>query len=145
MDQEQLVLVKWSLLPEVMQKTLEAKKLLETQEVKTVNEAVQRVGLSRSAFYKYKDGLFPVNTVREEIVTLSMYLTHRSGVLSGVLSTMAAYGGNVLTIHQTIPLQGIAHVVISLEMTRPEYTVSDLLTAIRRLDGVRDAQLVGRG
>jgi chorismate mutase len=145
MDQEQFVLVKWSILPEAMQKTLQAKKLLETQEAKTVHEAVQRVGLSRSAFYKYKDGLFPVNTPREEIITLSMHLTHRSGVLSGVLSTTAAFGGNILTIHQTIPLQGIAHVVISLEMTRPEYTISDLLAEIRRLDGVHDAQMIGRG
>lgn len=145
MDQEQFVLIKWSILPEAMQKTLQAKKLLETQEAKTVHEAVQRVGLSRSAFYKYKDGLFPVNTPREEIITLSMHLTHRSGVLSGVLSTTAAFGGNILTIHQTIPLQGIAHVVISLEMTRPEYTISDLLAEIRRLDGVHDAQMIGRG
>ena len=145
MDREQLVLVKWSFLPEVMQKTLQAKQLLATQEAKTVNEAVQRVGISRSAFYKYKDGLFPVNTPREEIITLSMHLTHRAGVLSNVLSAMAACGGNVLTIHQTIPLQGIAHVVISLEMTRPEHTISDVLAAIRRLDGVHNVQMIGRG
>lgn len=145
MAQEEFVLVKWSFLPEAMQKTLQAKQLLATREAKTVYEAVRRVGLSRSAFYKYKDGLFPVNTPREEIVTLSMHLRHRSGVLSNVLSATAAFGGNVLTIHQTIPLQGIAHVVISLEMTRPEYTVSDLLTEIQHLDGVQQVQLIGRG
>ncbi|MFO7263020.1 MAG: ACT domain-containing protein [Bacillaceae bacterium G1] len=145
MDQEQFVLVKWSSLPEVMQKTLLAKQLLETEEAKTVHEAVQKVGLSRSAFYKYKDSLFPVNTPREEIFTLSMHLTHRSGVLSSVLSAMAAFGGNILTIHQTIPLQGIAHVVISLEMTQPEHTITDLLAELRKLAGVHNVQLIGRG
>ena len=146
MDQEQYVLVKWSILPEAMQKTIEAKKLLETQQVKTILEAVQRVGLSRSAFYKYKDSIYPVSALaREEIVTLSMNLAHRSGVLSSVLSTAAVHGGNVLTIHQTIPLQGMANVVITLEMTRPEVGVSELLAEIRRLDGVQHVQLIGRG
>jgi chorismate mutase len=80
--------------------------MLESGEVDTVNEAVERVGLSRSAFYKYKDGIFPFNSMMNEtIMTITFSLEHTSGLLSKVLTYMADQGGNVLTINQTIPLR----------------------------------------
>ncbi|OGX68557.1 MAG: hypothetical protein A2189_06035, partial [Paenibacillus sp. RIFOXYA1_FULL_44_5] len=113
---ERYYLVREDILPEAVLKTMQAKELLARGEVKTVHDAVERVGLSRSAFYKYKDGIFPLTKMeRETIVTISMDLEHRSGVLSKVLSKIAELNGNVLTIHQSIPLQGMANVVLSVD------------------------------
>lgn len=112
-------LVREDILPESLLKTIEAKRLLEGGKVQTIHEAVEKVGLSRSAFYKYKDGIFSLDRFdQEQIVTISMDLEHRSGILSQVLALIAEYSGNVLTINQSIPLQGKANVVISMDTSR---------------------------
>lgn len=139
-------LVKGELLPEAIQKTVEAKQLLAKGEVRTVQEAVERVGLSRSSFYKYKDGIFPFNAmVKSKIVTISLTLEHRSGVLSQVLRYLADHGGNVLTIHQTIPLQGVANVTMSVDTVYLNTDVTRLIDGLQELDGVSRAMLVGSG
>lgn len=105
-------------------------------DAKTVHEAVEQVGMSRSAFYKYKDGIHMINQLeRERIVTISMDMEHRSGMLSKVLSLVAGFGGNVLTINQSIPLQGIANVVISVEVSRISEELGDLLESLRDCAG----------
>src|SRR6476620_10828926 len=117
-EQERYYLIREDILPEGVLKTVQAKELLARGEVKTIHDAVEQVGLSRSAFYKYKDGIHPLSKLdRERIITISMDLEHRSGILSRVLALIANLDGNVLTIHQTIPLQGMANVVISLEIS----------------------------
>ncbi|WP_281891117.1 ACT domain-containing protein [Paenibacillus sp. YYML68] len=139
-------LVREDMLPEALVKTVQAKSLLARGDVKTIHEAVEQVELSRSAFYKYKDGIFPLSKLeRDRIVTISLDLEHRSGILSKVLSLIAGLEGNVLTIHQTIPLQGIAGVVISVEMTRMDMDVSTLLDRLRGMDGVSRAIVTGQG
>lgn len=139
-------LIHETMLPEAALKTLQVKQLLEQGEVKTVNEAVERVGLSRSAFYKYKDGIFALERLeREKIVTISMNLQHRSGILSQVLAIVASYAGNVLTINQSIPLQGMANVVISVEMPAIDHNVTALLEALRQVDGLGRVQMIGQG
>lgn len=143
---ERYYLVREDILPEALMKTIQAKALLARGEVKTVHEAVEKVGLSRSAFYKYKDGIFPLSKLeRERIVTISMDLEHRSGILSRVLALIADLEGNVLTIHQTIPLQGVANVVISVETSMMGETASTLLDTLRRQDGVTRVALTGQG
>jgi chorismate mutase len=127
-------------------KTVHAKELLARGEVKTIHDAVEQVELSRSAFYKYKDGIYPLSKLeRERIVTISMDLEHRSGILSRVLAMIADLEGNVLTIHQTIPLQGLANVVISVETSLMSENVAFLLNKLRSQDGVTRAHLVGQG
>jgi chorismate mutase len=139
-------LVRVDILPDAIRKTLEAKRLLETGEVARVQEAVERVGLSRSSFYKYRDGVFPFNAmVREKIVTIAMILEHRSGVLSGVLGFLATTGANVLTIHQSIPLQGEATVSMSVDTTQMERDVQDVIRELEEHPGVRRAVIVGAG
>lgn len=139
-------LIREDILPEAVVKTAEAKKLLETNEAQTINEAVEKVGLSRSAFYKYKDGIFPFDTVtREKMITVSMDLEHRSGVLSGVLKFVADKGGNILTINQTIPLQGMANVALSIEVGSLLVSIPNFLDELRALEGVKRALIVGRG
>lgn len=144
--EEKYYLVRDQILPEAILKTVEAKQLLDSREAETVHEAVEKVGLSRSAYYKYKDGIFPFNAMaREVIITISLTLEHRSGVLSKVLSFIASKGGNILTINQTIPLQGIAHVSMSIDTAALGLSTDDFLNEVDELDGVVKAMIVGRG
>lgn len=143
---ERYVVVREDILPEAIVKTIRAKEMLRRGEAATVHEATERIGLSRSAFYKYKDGVHMLNQFeRERIVTISMDLEHRSGVLSKVLGLVAGSEGNVLTIHQSIPLQEMANVVISVETSRMDVELAELVEAIRRQDGVRQASVIGQG
>ncbi|WP_243633345.1 ACT domain-containing protein [Paenibacillus xerothermodurans] len=145
-EHENYYLVREDILPEALLKTVQAKELLARGEVKTIFDAVEQVGLSRSAFYKYKEGIFSLSKLdRERIVTISMDLQHRSGILSRVLAMIAGLEGNVLTIHQTIPLQGVANVVISVETSRMDDSVAALLERLREQDGVSRAALVAQG
>lgn len=138
--------VREDLLPEGILKTEMVKELLRRGEAATVHEAAERVGLSRSAFYKYKDGVYALDrSSPERMITLSLDLEHRSGVLSRVLGALADGGGNVLTISQSIPLRGLANVVISLDMTSAETAPGVLVERLRTLDGVRNVAVVGQG
>jgi chorismate mutase len=142
---ERYFVVREDLLPEGILKTEQAKELLRRGEVATIHEAAERVGLSRSAFYKYKDGVYLLENVsRDRITTLSMDLEHRSGVLSKVLGMLAASEGNVLTISQSIPLQGMANVVISMDTSLIHGALPELLGKLRSLDGVKRVTIVGR-
>jgi chorismate mutase len=143
---ERYYLVREDILPEAILKTMQVKKLLSAGDVKTVHEAVEQVGLSRSAFYKYKDGIHLINHLeRERIVTISIDLVHRAGMLSKVLSLVASLGGNVLTMHQSIPLQGVANVVISVEISRINEELGDMLEGIKGVPGVKRVHMIGQG
>jgi chorismate mutase len=142
---ERYYVVREDLLPEGILKTEQAKELLRRGEASTIHDAAERVGLSRSAFYKYKDGVYPLEQAsRDRIATFSMDLEHRSGVLSKVLGMLAAGEGNVLTISQSIPLQGMANVVVSLDTSLINGVLPELLEKLRSLDGVKRATIVGR-
>ena len=124
------LIVSKDILPEAILKTALAKEYLAKGDVATVNDAVEMVGLSRSAYYKYKDGVFPFyEASKEKIITLSLTLENRAGVLSNVLNKIASFRANILTINQGIPLQGIANVNISVENTdltdTPESLIAD--------------------
>ncbi|TFE30712.1 ACT domain-containing protein [Cohnella luojiensis] len=142
---ERYYVVREDLLPEGILKTEQAKELLRRGEAGTIHEAAERVGLSRSAYYKYKDGVYSLEQAsRESIATLSMDLEHRSGVLSKVLGLLAASEGNVLTISQSIPLQGMANVVVSIDTSVINGALPELLEKLRSLDGVKRTTVVGR-
>lgn len=138
------LLVRQDAVPEVLVKTLEAKELLASGECRTVREAVQRVGISRSAFYKYRDGVERVGMPEQErvVATLSLLLTHRAGVLSRVLQLIAAAAGNIRTINQSAPVKGAAPVLITFEMAALTVSLNDLLTRLQQLDGVVKAELI---
>ncbi|MGQ3481185.1 ACT domain-containing protein [Paenibacillus sp. TY11] len=143
---ERYYLVREDILPEAIVKTIQVKLLLASGDVKTVHDAVEQVGLSRSAFYKYKDGIHLVNQLeRERIVNISIDLEHQSGMLSRVLGRVADFGGNVLTIQQSIPLQGRANVVISVEMSRLSEELGVLLEGLEAISGVKRVRLIGQG
>jgi chorismate mutase len=107
---------------------------------------VQQVDLSRSAYYKYRDTVFPFSTiVKERLVTLFFHLEDRSGTLSKLLSVVATSGCNVLTIHQTIPLQGRANVTLSLNTTEISTDIDELLSELRKLEFVEKVEVLGTG
>jgi chorismate mutase len=139
-------MIREDMLPEVFMKTLKVKDLLAKGEVTTVHEAAEHVGISRSAYYKYKDAIFPLHRMdRERMISISIDMEHRSGVLSKVLSLVASREGNVLTIHQTIPLQGMANVSLSIEMNPAAESIQALIEAIRSVEGVRRTLMIGQG
>ncbi|RJE91034.1 ACT domain-containing protein [Paenibacillus sp. 1011MAR3C5] len=138
--------VREDILPEAIQKTILVKTLLSNGSAATVHEAVERAGLSRSAFYKYKDGVYELNEIAQErIITVSMDLEHRAGVLSSVLALVASQEGNVLTMNQSIPLQGFANVVLSIDVSQVAGDATELIELLRRQSGVRKASIIGRG
>ncbi len=139
-------LVREDVLPEAMKKTLEAKEMIERGKAESVWDAVHRVDLSRSAFYKYRDTVFPFHTVvSERIITLFFHLEDRSGTLSHLLGIVAASGCNVLSIHQSIPLQGRANVTLSLNISEMTTGMDDLLTDLRQLEFVDKVEVLGSG
>jgi chorismate mutase len=143
---DQFYLVREDMLSEAMLKTVEAKRLLESSSAQTINEAVNHVELSRSAFYKYKDGIFPFHTmVKEKIITLTIHLEDQSGSLSRLLSMVARTGANVLTINQTIPLQGKATITLTIETAAMTSDVTALLDQMQELEAVQRVEIVGSG
>ena len=139
-------LVREDVLPEAMQKTLDAKELIQRGKADSVWEAVQKVDLSRSAFYKYRDTVFPFHTiVKEKIITLFFHLQDRSGTLSNLLTVVANSGCNVLTIHQTIPIQGRANVTLSLNVSSMNTDLDGLLSELKKLEFVDKVEVLGSG
>lgn len=130
-------IVEASAMPEIFRKVAEAKRLLETGEETTVNGAARAVGISRSAFYKYKDAVRPFNDMLNgRIVTFQIMMKDEPGVLSAVLNIFARTGGNILTINQGIPVSGCAAVTIGAETSGLEEPVEDLMNRVAAQEGV---------
>ena len=124
-------------LPEVFIKVAEAKRMMQTGEADTVGDATKRAGISRSAFYKYKDSVQPFNDMKaEHIITFYGMLKDNTGVLSHVLGLFASSGANILTINQSIPTNGCAAVTISAETSGMEQTLESLIAAASSVEGV---------
>lgn len=139
-------LVREDVLTDAMQKTLEAKRLLESGEVSSIWEAVKKVDLSRSAFYKYRDAVFPFHSiVKERILTIFIQLQDQKGTLAKLLEIITIARCNVLTIHQTIPIQGRANVTLSLDVTSMEIGLEELINRINKLESVESAEVISSG
>lgn len=136
--------VKEKAVPEVLLKVLEAKRLMEKKEL-TVQEATERVGISRSSFYKYKDDIFPFHdNAKGKTITFILQMDDEPGLLSGVLKTIARFHGNVLTIHQSIPLNGVATLTISVDIARELGDAAAMMASIEKKDGVHYFKILGR-
>ena len=130
-------IVESTVLPEIYLKVAQAKRLLETGQEQTVNAAAQRAGISRSAFYKYKDAIRPFeDMLHGRIVTIQILLRNEPGALSSVLNLLADRGGNVLTINQAIPGGGAAAVTVGLETSGLSAGLEELLSVLRQRPGV---------
>lgn len=125
--------VKQKAIPEVLLKVVEAKRLLESEKVLTIQEAVDAVGISRSSFYKYKDDIFPFHdNFQGTTITLTFQMDDEPGILSDVLKIIAEYRANILTIHQSIPINGIASLTLSIQVLQ---TTGDISRMIEQLEG----------
>lgn len=140
---KQYVLADISVLPEVFPRVLRAKKLLRSGEAATVHDAVRLTGLSRSAFYKYKDHIFPFSEM-QGILMVYFELMDVPGTLSEILGILAKAGCNILTINQTIPIHGVASITITLQTEAMQMEFEELMEALRKPEGVRSMHVLGK-
>ncbi len=144
MDDPKYLIVETGALPDIYIKVIRAKEMLELGEVSTVNEAVERTGISRSAFYKYRDAVRPFRELYgDQIATFQFSLRDQPGVLSSVLNIFARNGGNILTINQGLSVNGRAVATISAETSQLVAGVDDLLEKLDAVDGVLSSQIIG--
>ena len=133
------------ILPGAIKKTIRVKEMLKRGEARTINEAVEKMSLSRSAYYKYKDYVFPFyEASQNKLITLTFFLENKKGVLSSILNMNSDASGNVLTIHQGIPLQGVANTTISIETDKLSTNLEALLEKLRSLGGVKKLEILGQ-
>ena len=126
--------VKQKAIPEVLLKVVEAKRLLESEKVLTIQEAVDTVGISRSSFYKYKDDIFPFHDNSQgTTITLTFQMDDEPGILSDVLKIIAEYRANILTIHQSIPINGIASLTLSIQVLQTTGDISRMIEPLLSL------------
>jgi len=143
--QKRFYLVREDILPESILKTALAKEMLASGEVEGIMEAVERLGMARSTFYKYKDGVFSFfNAESMSILNISLLLRHIPGILSGVLNCIASLQANVLTINQNLPLHGVAYVTLSLNIDEMSVPVEEMLNRLQALEGVLNVEVVGK-
>ena len=136
-------LVERTLLPEVFRKVVKANAALHTGRVKTASEAAQSVGLSRSAYYKYKDGIRPFyEAAHNRTINFHLMLVDRPGVLSNILGLFARVGANVLTINQSIPANGCAAVTVGAETSGVSLPVEELMERALRMEGVLRCEIL---
>ena len=144
-DRMKFYLVREDILPESILKTVHAKEMLASGEVDNIMEAVDRLDMARSTFYKYKDGVFSFfNADNLSVINISLLLRNVAGVLSAVSNCIAHLKGNVLTINQNLPLNGVAYVTLSISMEEVNISVDELLERLKKIDGVIDVQLIGK-
>ena len=137
MAKSTLYLVDSSVLPEVFLKVCQAKEYLQTGKAETVAEAVGKAGISRSAFYKYKDAVQPFwDLTRDRVVTMSVITMDRPGALSSVLAIFASSGANILTINQTIPTNGVGMVTLSITTEDMSLSLDELQNRVTSLSDV---------
>ncbi len=131
--------------PEVLLKVVEAKQLLETEKALTIQEAADRVGISRSSFYKYKEDIFRFHdNAQGTTLTLTFNMDDEPGLLSDVLKIIAGFGANILTIHQSIPINGVAALSLSIQVLQTTGDVSDMLMKMESQKGVHHVKILAK-
>ncbi|CDA24967.1 uPF0735 ACT domain-containing protein ROSEINA2194_01594 [Roseburia sp. CAG:197] len=131
--------------PEVLLKVVEAKRLLDSGKVESVQDATEAVGISRSSFYKYKDDIFPYHENQKgKTITMVIQLDDEPGLLSIVLKTIADFHANILTIHQSIPVNGIASLSLSIDVFPTTGNVEDMKNSIESVQGIHYAKILAR-
>ena len=131
--------------PEVLLKVVEAKRLLESEKVLTIQEAVDAVGISRSSFYKYKDDIFQFHdNAQGTTITLTCQMDDEPGLLSDVLKIIAEYHANILTIHQSIPISGISSLSLSVQVLQDTGDISHMIEQMENHKGVHHVKIVAK-
>ena len=137
------LIVDSTVLPDVFEKVIETKKLLNTNEVSGITEATAKVGISRSTYYKYKDYVFsPSENTIGRMAVFSMMLAHKKGVLSKVINNISDHNANILTINQTIPINEKANVNLSLDVSGVDIALDEMINNIKEIAGVLSFDLL---
>lgn len=144
-EKGQYFVLKEKAVPEVLLKVVEAKRLIDSGKITSVQEATEKVGISRSSFYKYKDDIFPFHeTAKGKTITIVIQLEDEPGLLSVVLKTIAEFHANILTIHQSIPINGIASLTLSVDVLPQTGDVTEMVTRIEEQDGIHYVKILAR-
>lgn len=132
-------------IPEVLLKVVAAKKLLDSGRAQTVQEAAEQIGISRSSFYKYKDDIFPFHEeAKGKTITFIIQMDDEPGILSVILQTIAKFHGNILTIHQSIPINGVATLTLSVDILPGEGDAEAMVDTIQEKEGIHYLKILGR-
>lgn len=135
-------LVNSNILPPVFSKVIEAKNYLASGEAKSASQAAKMAGISRSAYYKYKDAIFEYNGENsEETVTISAKLKDNAGVLSALMNELYVAGANVLSVSQSVPVHSVADVSVTVRITEMEISTDALLENIKSVNGVNSVSI----
>lgn len=143
MEQRKLVIADLSVLPPVYHKVLKVKEILESGEAETVNEAADMADVSRSAYYKYKDYVFPFNQM-QGILTLLIAVIDIKGVLSDMLAFMSDAGCNILTINQNVSVNGVANITVTVQTEQMKVSTDRLITGLQTIRGVRKVNILAK-
>lgn len=142
MDKIKYYLVNANIIPEVFSKVITAKNLLASGEAASVCQAVRMAGISRSAYYKYKDAIFEYNTQEsDETATINAKLKDNAGVLSALMSEIYKAGANVLSVNQSVPVNSVADVSITVRIAEMNISSDELVNSIKVIDGVTAVSL----
>lgn len=145
MEETSFYVLRQKAVPEVLLKVAQAKHLLDSGKADSVAEATERVGISRSSFYKYKDDIFPYHeNTRGKTITMVIQLDDEPGLLSVVLKKIAEFHANILTIHQSIPVNGIASLSLSIDVFPATGDVEDMKDSIESVRGIHYAKIIAR-
>ena len=143
-DNIKYYVVKQKALPEVLLKVAETNRIIETENI-SVADATEKVGISRSSYYKYKDDIFPFHeTAKGKTITMVIQLDDEPGLLSIVLKTVAEFHANILTIHQSIPINGIASLTLSVDVLPETGDVTQMVAGIEEQTGIHYVKILGR-
>ena len=137
--------LKQKAVPEVLLKVVEAKRLLDSGKAVSVQEAAENVGISRSSFYKYTDDIFPFHdNAKGKTITMVIQLDDEPGLLSVVLRIVADYHANILTIHQSIPVNGIASLTLSVDVLNETVDISQMVDTSEQQQGIHYLKILAR-
>lgn len=144
-DSTEYYVVKKRALPEVLLNVVEAKRLIETGKAGSIQDATEKVGISRSSFYKYKEDIFRFHdSSKGTTITLTFDMDDEPGLLSDVLKVIADSGANILTIHQSIPINGIAALSLSIQVLETTKDISEMLGDMEQQKGVHKVKILAK-
>ena len=145
MKKDKFYILKQQAVPDVLLKVVEVNRLIETNKNMTVQEATDMIGISRSSFYKYRDHIFPFHdNARGRTITFILQVNDKPGLLSSILYELAGYGFNILTIHQSVPVNNLASITLSVEVPKDLEDLTETLKIIEELDGVYYLKILAR-
>ncbi|MCI9582510.1 ACT domain-containing protein [Clostridiaceae bacterium] len=144
-EETKYFVLKQKAVPEVLLKVVEAKRLIDSERALTIQEATEKVGISRSSFYKYKDDIFPFyENAKGRTITMVLQMDDEQGLLSDLLHIVAVYKANILTIHQSIPVNNVATLTLSVEVRPDTGDISGMVGEMERNNGIHYVKIIAR-